>query len=514
MARKWFTECHQIHEMCRNRRTSYMPSRLIEIEHQDRKWRLKLHPTSGKTEPYAALSYCWGGDQPIKTKKATLQNFLITIPYLGLPKTIHDAVITTSELGLRFLWIDCLCIIQDDVEDKAKEIAQMPHIYSQAAITISASRPASVHEGFLEVREVTNHPELVFELPFQCPNGDLGSVTLFRPITPEGKEPLDQRAWALQERILSSRILEFGTRQSRWICPETKGRDGYSDGWRVQPEWSPERRDRLTIFPISSLPDPDNQKSLLGEWDYIIDTYTRRGLTEKSDRILAVSGIAERFNTMIQGKYVAGLWLEGLPESLLWKIRHTGDLINRPTIYQGPSWSWVAVNGNVDYRPRDWASHYIYRIQILSHFVVLAKGDAPYGAVILGRLEIRGRIREARWVRPTKSWSGNGDELRDPHIEGLEGLLSARLYPDALEKEFVMGDVDSTTVHLLDVSNDGAKDGRGHRGLALRDTGNGCYSRLGIYQFAKVWENKERQKLWEMHWNWFEQCEPRLITLE
>lgn len=89
--------------------------------------------------------------------------------------------------------------------------------------------------------------------------------------------------------------------------------------------------------------------------------------------------------------------------------------------------------------------------------------------------------------------------------------MSARFYPDALEEEFVMGDVDSVPVHLLDVSTRGADDRGGHQGLALRETGDGCYSRLGIYEFDKMWE---RQKLWDKHRNWFDQCELRVITLE
>jgi hypothetical protein len=140
-----------------------------------------------------------GGDQPIKTTRAILQQWSATIPYTNLPKTIQDVIITTSELGLHYLWIDYFCIIQDDPDDMAEQIAQMPHIYSQAAITIAPSRPSTVFEGFLHAREMTSHPDLLFELPFRCPNGDLGTVTLLQLPTGAGIEPLDKRAWPLQE---------------------------------------------------------------------------------------------------------------------------------------------------------------------------------------------------------------------------------------------------------------------------------------------------------------------------
>lgn len=126
LVRKWFTECHESHEVCRRRRTGYTPSRLIEIQLVDGTGRLKLRSNSKEILAYAALSYCWGGDQPVKTTKATIQEFSRVIPYLDLPKTVQDAITTTFELHLRFIWINCFSIIQDDLEDKAKEIALMP----------------------------------------------------------------------------------------------------------------------------------------------------------------------------------------------------------------------------------------------------------------------------------------------------------------------------------------------------------------------------------------------------
>jgi hypothetical protein len=110
----------------------------------------------------------------------------------------------------------------------------MALVYSQATVTIAASTSSTAQEGFLQNRVVTEHPKLVFELPFRCPNGDIGSVILFVPIRDEEIEPLDRRAWALQVRLLAPKILEFGTHQLRWICTSVDPGKGLVDGWTIE----------------------------------------------------------------------------------------------------------------------------------------------------------------------------------------------------------------------------------------------------------------------------------------
>jgi Heterokaryon incompatibility protein (HET) len=114
------------------------------------------------------------------------------IMWQDLPQTLKDAISVTQELHIRFLWIDSLCIVQDDAEETPTEIAHMPEIYSCAAVTILASRASNVQEGFLQNRQITRYPDLVFELPYRCLTGELGSV--IAPFSPESikwTQPID-----------------------------------------------------------------------------------------------------------------------------------------------------------------------------------------------------------------------------------------------------------------------------------------------------------------------------------
>ena len=174
----WLNEClheqrrgKKIHANCPKPTDNYMPTRLIEISSPTDQCRLRLRESEGSvTEPYVALSYCWGGDQSFKLTHKWVNEWMVGIPWDELPQTIKDAVTVCQRLGVRSLWVDSICIMQDDANEKAAEIAQMPYIYRNSTLTIAASRAATVQVGFLGERTATDFPGAAFELPFQCKN--------------------------------------------------------------------------------------------------------------------------------------------------------------------------------------------------------------------------------------------------------------------------------------------------------------------------------------------------------
>ena len=393
----WLSDCQE-HHNCKTI-LGAMPARLIEITGTSETISLRLRETEevGRV-PFAALSYCWGGEQPLRCLSSNIVSYRTAIPFEKQPPTIQDAAKVCQGMGLQFLWLDALCIIQDDSNDKSVEIAKMNSIYGSATVTIVAARSSSATEGFLGER--LPGPREGSIVSYRCFDGELGSIILVKLNDGfESVAPIDERAWALQERLLSSRIIEFGSRQTRWICPETRSSgfslEGFTDGWKRDVKYSSERRiealDLDTIRTTKSTIDfygrPRNSQfkeyeKSMQHWKDICETFTERALTFSSDRALAISGIAQIFAELSGDQYIAGLWKSCFHFGLLWRIEHSyvsPKNIPQPTTYQGPSWSWLSVNGPVKFgqmcRPSECVA------EILSCETRPANETAPYGLI-------------------------------------------------------------------------------------------------------------------------------------
>ncbi len=410
-----------------------MPTRLIEITGTSETISLRLRQAEevGRV-PYAALTYCWGGEQPMKCLSSNIVSYGTGIPFERQPPTIKDAAKVCQGMGLQYLWIDALCIIQDDFNDKSVEIGKMTSIYGSATVTIAAARSSSVTEGFLGERFPGPREGAI--VSYRCFNGGLGSITLVKLDDGgfESVEPIDERGWALQERLLSSRIIEFGSRQTRWICPETRSSgfslEGFTDGWKREVNFSSKRKtetlDLKSICTAKSTIDfygrPRNSQykeylDAMEHWEHICETFTERALTLSSDRTLAISGIAQIFAESSEDQYIAGLWKSCFHSGLLWKIEHSYQSpknIPQPTTYQGPSWSWLSVNGPVNFsqvcRPSECVA------EILSCETEPANETTPYGLVRegSGRLVLAARTTPgARTKVPLRSPGKYKDEV-------------------------------------------------------------------------------------------------------
>jgi hypothetical protein len=477
-----------------------MPTRIIANSNVGGPDHLSLLERSDP-EPYAALSYCWGNRKQVTTTTDNLQRHKHILSFRDLPATVKDAIAVVSKLGIRRLWIDSLCIIQDDDDDKAREIAQMPLIYSQATVTIAASNAKSVHEGFL--RDMSLYPR--FELPYRCRNGEEGSITLLPGIIRFGelREPLESRGWAFQERLLSPRILDYRTYHTEWICQENKEDRKLTDGiydFNMHPYAS----DDFSIFSEAILekgdtPSSDCLSSTVGKhntnifqlWYRLVEIYTFRDLTISSDRILAISAIADRFQPLLNDEYCAGHWKSCLDKEVLWRASYLGSSLKpRPSEYQAPSWSWASISAPIDTywftgpgkldkleEPTDDC------FEILDCQIQLRREEGSnkstevyrFGAVRSGTLVAKGRIQQGElwelWKsRPTiRKYDQSGESAP---------LNSVRVWCDAFEEEFAEGGGSFIPIFLLRVTQSPF-----HAALILRQNGPSSFSRLGIVDF-------------------------------
>ncbi|TVY89211.1 hypothetical protein LAWI1_G006807, partial [Lachnellula willkommii] len=223
-------ECMKFQEF-----NALLPTRILDIggQKQDR-ISLREFPT-GSHGQYAALSHCWGTKQTFITSSTNLEDRKKSIDFNELPQTFRDAVSVSRSLGINYLWIDSLCIIQNDIDDWKRESIKMEQVYSDATLVISASRATSDSTGFLNPRRTD---EII---SISSGKGEKMS-TLYLPqalqpfdsTDPLKSEPLHQRGWALQERYLPRRTLYFGSHQTFWNC-QTLSRS--EDGRILQRPW-------------------------------------------------------------------------------------------------------------------------------------------------------------------------------------------------------------------------------------------------------------------------------------
>ncbi|KAF0319220.1 heterokaryon incompatibility protein [Colletotrichum asianum] len=148
LARSHFEECRKFHNICAVQRSKVMPTRVIAVGDKSRSLRLLV--TKGLEEPYLALYYCWGPSQTtLKLTKDTFDNMLKSIKEEVLTKTHQEAIHFTRALGLEYIWIDALCIIQGDEKDWAFESKRMEQVYCNSTLTIVAARSSDACLGFI-----------------------------------------------------------------------------------------------------------------------------------------------------------------------------------------------------------------------------------------------------------------------------------------------------------------------------------------------------------------------------
>jgi Heterokaryon incompatibility protein (HET) len=183
-----------------------------------------LHESQNETAQYICLSHCWGSYRPLKLEKATLEVFKSRISWNSLPLTFQDAISFARKLGVKYIWIDSLCIIQDDGDNRERESANMAAIYHGSLLTLAATRAESSSVGmFARIPLEFEEHELIsgtglngvpYSIFVQVDHGHQEDSI------PVKEHPLLTRAWVLQERLPSSRVLHFGHFELLWECAE------------------------------------------------------------------------------------------------------------------------------------------------------------------------------------------------------------------------------------------------------------------------------------------------------
>ncbi|KAF7503210.1 hypothetical protein GJ744_004213 [Endocarpon pusillum] len=436
IAEEWLTVCSEKHKesICAPNRHVDLPTRLIDVGLGDGSQSPRLVITKGQIGRYITLSHCWGGQVDLTTTTSTLEDRLKGISMQALPKNFHDAVIIARKLGFRFLWIDSICIIQNCPSDWESESAVMGDYYRNAFLTIAAAGASKSSDGILGIySEDDGDLDPPIYLKAGSDSSQMDSVALTcKKESEEGlfecvyKSPLAGRAWALQERILSYRVLYYGRRQLYWQCQQAR--------WSAdsQPE-NPATESLFSKLLALSYEEKCSVESFLtsdiySEWYKILELYCSRRLTKESDKLPALGGLAAQIQKLTGDRYLAGIWFDDIHRAFLWQLDIAPITLRT---HRAPSWSWARWDGvllmhgiNLNRIPCDEEMG-------LLEFKVELCGENEFGEVRSGWLRVSGLIGTI-W-RSRKEYAARGYPYVGTHLYIIEHNGMAReLHHDSL----------------------------------------------------------------------------------
>jgi len=419
---------------------SFLPKRLIDLgrdgathprlvlTHQE----IENQAFPAETVLYAALSYCWGPPADavtqLKTEVHTLDSRLQEIPEAEMSAVMRDAVAVCRALKIRFLWIDSVCIVQDDRSDWEAESQQMGSIYRHSLLTICAPASHSCHQGFLD----SGNDKI--DVPFQSriETSIVGSYTIegqglesgMSMLHPNNRSPYNidirvsswaTRGWVFQERKLSPRKIVFGRSMFHLVCAH----ECISQNGLVLR--SPVTETLVRVFQALEL-GIFNDEEVHMAWAEIASEYAGLTLGQPLDRLPAISGLAKVFAESVglsEDLYVAGLWKPHLLKGygLLWQreaVCSRQELLNqfrRAQNFIAPTWTWA--NQAKSFKPG--YLHYDLtgsptRIHSRAEFrkmdIQTARaGLNAFGSITSGTIRMTGRLKTYASLRMSNQYS-------------------------------------------------------------------------------------------------------------
>ncbi|KAI9684288.1 MAG: hypothetical protein M1822_005761 [Bathelium mastoideum] len=324
MIRNWITACKRSHAAACNKPSSLrsLHNRLLCIDVQQD---CLGHINSDDT--YAALSYVWGAKAQPQTTNANFKDYCKhgAFKTVTLPKTIRDTIEVAKALGYRWLWVDSLCIVQDQQEEKMRLINSMDAVYGNADLTIVAASGETVHSGLCGW-DAGNQSGRKLEIATLGPDFRIGILPAF------ADELLSchhaKRGWTYQEGALSCRCLVFLNGFVYFYCQ--------SAVWREDVMAETEK-----FRPIEGAGTLGRARSEwhLRRYSQIIDAYTSRDLTFEADIERAFAGLKANLAASMDNTFI---WY-GLPAcafdwAMLWSSSYDESVQRR---YGFPTWSWM-----------------------------------------------------------------------------------------------------------------------------------------------------------------------------
>jgi hypothetical protein len=420
----WIKICGEQHRSCKRPQVkdnlNWRPTRLVYVGENDTQLRLVRGDTLSDDLKYVTLSHCWGKlDKRLVLTESNIDDWSEGLPLLGEWKTFSDAIDMTRQLGLSYIWIDSLCIIQDSISDWQRECPQMCNVYKRSYCNIAATSASDDTGGCFFARDMeVDLPLRIYfgpatdavEPTTHIISADVATETLSGAYDICNNQTwfhevnisiLNSRGWVLQERMMASRVLNFTKTQMYWECDELQASESYPYGYPFEVDCDVSFKS-LSPFHLDTVAIEDRHERAFEIWGRAVEAYTveyyhnsngiSQNLTQASDKLVAISAIARELRPFLDCRYVAGHWERDLVRQLAW----TGEVWSeRANVYRAPSWSWASVDATIrDFKglySEDKSREQIWNalVDILDVNVELETDD-PMGQVRSGSLRLRG----------------------------------------------------------------------------------------------------------------------------
>ncbi|KAK5654586.1 hypothetical protein OQA88_7215 [Cercophora sp. LCS_1] len=358
-ALQWLERCQANqdgkHHQCNRPADEWLPTRLLDVASSMTTGKLKLVTPADTPEAfmsdkrYVTLSHCWGR---ASLPSLTMENLSVRardgILVAHLPQTFREAVQVAHWFGVRWLWIDSMCIIQDSEEDWQHEAVMMYGVYKNALLNISADDSPDARWGLFRERVPSNVMPMYLQFPDPVSEDPRFFLTesSFGVFESVNDTPLAKRGWVFQERQLSRRVLHFTSSELIWECCATApyaASETFPGGTPFETVFSGKSKFQAQ----TDLNNPASMPKLYETWDNLCKEYSAKAFTHVRDKLVALSGLAQQFQGAFPADtYLAGMWRSRMPQNLLWQSAETSSPI-QASDYIAPSWSWVSINGPI-----------------------------------------------------------------------------------------------------------------------------------------------------------------------
>ena len=423
---KRLKDCNEHHPQCRNDRedADWYPTRLIDVGIAGdalNKDTVKLIITAETDlhDPYASLSHCWGESRIKRLVQENLESMKKEILLCELPKTFQDTAVVCRALKIRYVWIDSLCIVQDSSDDWQREARTMLAVYANASLNIAATSAPSGEAGLFRERDMQalgaeplRFKEGILKGQWRLLDRNYWSESIDRAV-------LSTRAWVVQERHLSSRIIHFGSNQVFWDCSSLAACELHPSG---VPGWSTSYGGGLINSQELSavIRNPPSGDPGLRHWSRIVEAYSTSQLTFQKDKLIALSGIVELTRRALLDESCAGLWRNKIEMQLAWLTTQGLSKPKRPVPLRAPTWSWLSVNMPVNYTDIDGYRDYdiIRQATVTEVRLDYSTPDEKTGEVATGYLRMRCILNPAKLY-------GDDERLHllEPDLQNLRPLV-------------------------------------------------------------------------------------------